>query len=257
MPGERPSQTSEPGPDGPGLGGVVLTLTAIVFGAAVVYAIPELRHAISAAVRGDTGAVRHEIDNLGLAGIPVVIALGLVHTVIFYPAEILDTVTGFAYGFGPGLALVMAVWLLSALVSYAIGNAAARPLLYRLAGRERFERAEAAINDGGVALLLMIRLIPIVPFSIMCMVCGAAQVPLRRYMWTTLVGYLPITLVFVYLGSRLDSLSATDPRLIGSALLLIALLAGTRWLAPRLRRGDASSRRADPEPAKANRGGRI
>lgn len=256
MPGDRSSQTSEPRPEGSGLGGVVFTLAGILIGAAIVFAIPELRHALSAAVRGDTTAVRHEIDSLGVWGVPVVIALGLIHTVIFYPAEILDTVTGFAYGFGPGLALVMGVWMLSALVSYGIGNAAARPLLYRLAGRERFERAEAAINDGGVALLLMIRLIPIVPFSIMCMVCGAARVPLRRYMWTTLVGYLPITIVFVYLGSRLDSLSATDPRLIGSALVLIALLAATRWLGPRLRRGDAGSHQ-DPGPAKANRGGRI
>lgn len=257
MPDEPSPQTSEDRPPGPGLGGVVLTVAAIVFGAAIVYAIPELRHAFSAAVRGDTASVRNEIDGLGLGGVPVVVALGLVHTVIFYPAEILDTVTGFAYGFGPGLALVMAVWMLSALVSYGIGHAAARPLLYRLAGRERFERAEAAINDGGIALLLMIRLIPIIPFSIMCMVCGAAQVPLRRYMWTTLVGYLPITIVFVYLGSRLDSLSATDPRLIGSALVLIALLAATRWLGPRLGRGGGGSRQDDPGPAKANRGGRI
>lgn len=241
MPGERSSQATETRPAGPGLAGVAVTAAAILAGAAIVYAIPELRHAASAAVRGDTTAMRHEIDGLGLRGVPVVIALGLIHTVVFYPAEILDTVTGYAYGFGPGLALVMGVWVLSALVAYAIGDAAARPLLYRLAGRERFERAEAIINDGGVTLLLMIRLIPIVPFSLICMVCGTARVPLGRYVWTTAVGYLPITIVFVYLGSRLDSLSITDPRLIGSALVLIVLLAVTRWLGPKLRHEDADS----------------
>jgi uncharacterized membrane protein YdjX (TVP38/TMEM64 family) len=145
-------------------------------------------------------------------------------------------VTGFVYGFVPGVAIVMTAWMASAMLAYWIGAAAARPLLYRLAGRERFRRAESMIHDGGVTLLLMIRLIPIVPFSLLCMVCGAAGVPLGRYVWTTLVGYLPITIVFVYLGSRLDSLSATDPRLIAAALALIAMLALTRWLGPRLRR---------------------
>ncbi|MFN2612424.1 MAG: TVP38/TMEM64 family protein [Solirubrobacterales bacterium] len=238
MPAEPP-RPSERSSDSDSLAGVWITAVGILVAAAIFTVIPELRHALSSAVSGDTEAVRGEIERLGATGVLVVIALGLIHTVVFYPAEILDTVIGFAYGFGLGLILAMGVWMASALLAYAIGNAAARPLLYRLAGRERFERAEKLIANGGATLLLMIRLVPIVPFSLMCMVCGAARVPLGRYIWTTFVGYLPITTVFIYLGSRLDSLSVTDPRLIGSAVVLIALLAITRWLGPKVRRHDA------------------
>lgn len=238
MPAEysRPSARGSEEREGQSLAGVWVTVAGVLVAAAIFAVIPELRHALSSAISGDTDAVRREIDELGATGVPVVIALGLIHTVVFYPAEILDTVTGFAYGFGPGLALVMTVWMASAVLAYAIGNAAARPLLYRVAGRTRFERAEKLIADGGVTLLLMMRLVPIVPFSLMCMACGAARVPFRRYLWTTLVGYLPITIIFVYFGSRLDTLSATDPRLIGSAVVLIGLLAVTHRLAPWLRR---------------------
>ena len=70
------------------------------------------------------------------------------------------------------------------------------------------------------------RLIPIVPFSIVCYAAGAARVPLWRFVWTTAVGYLPITAISVYFGTRLEGLSLTDPLVIGTAAGLLALLAG-------------------------------
>jgi uncharacterized membrane protein YdjX (TVP38/TMEM64 family) len=42
--------------------------------------------------------------------------------------------------------------------------------------------------------------------------------------WTTAVGYIPITAVFVYLGSQLEELSPTDPLLWAGAAVLIALI---------------------------------
>ena len=62
------------------------------------------------------------------------------------------------------------------------------------------------------------RLIPIFPFSIVCYAAGAARVPLWRFLWTTAVGYLPITALSVYFGTRLESISLTDPLVIGTAV---------------------------------------
>jgi len=68
------------------------------------------------------------------------------------------------------------------------------------------------------------RLIPIVPFSLVSYAAGAARVPLWRFAWTTTVGYLPITALSVYFGTRLEGLSFTDPLVWGSAGALLALL---------------------------------
>ena len=68
------------------------------------------------------------------------------------------------------------------------------------------------------------RLIPIFPFSIVCYAAGAARVPLWRFVWTTTVGYLPITAISVYFGTRLEGLSLTDPLVLGTAAALLALL---------------------------------
>jgi uncharacterized membrane protein YdjX (TVP38/TMEM64 family) len=227
----------------PSLAAVGVTLAGLGLLALLVLAIPELRESFEAAVRGDTAEVRSQIKSLGVAGPLLILGLALIHAVVFYPAEIVDAAAGFVYGFFPALALMMFGWLLSGLICFAIGRSVARPLLDRWFGTERFERIEGAIERGGVTLLLSVRLIPIVPFSLVSYAAGAARVPLWRYSWTTVVGYLPITMLAVYFGTRLEGLGLTDPLVLGSAAALLALLFAGHWI---MRRGGRGVEVADP-----------
>lgn len=210
-----------------------ITLAGIALMAIVVLSVPALRQSFVAAVHGDTAEVREQVNSLGVGGPLLILALTLLHAVVFYPAEIVDAAAGFAFGFGPALALMMVGWVLSGLICFAIGHSVARPLLDHWLGEERFERTEAMIERGGATLLLAIRLIPIVPFSLLSYAAGAARVPVWRFVWTTAVGYLPITAITVYLGSRLEGLSLGDPLVLGSAAALLALLAAGHWVVRR------------------------
>jgi uncharacterized membrane protein YdjX (TVP38/TMEM64 family) len=216
------------------------TLAGIALLAAMVLGIPALRHALEAVLQGDTAEVRHQIDELGAVGPLLIIALTLIHTVVIYPAEIVNAAAGFAYGFFPALALVTVGWMLSALLCYWVGTRVARPLLDRWFGLERFERFERMIERGGITLLLALRLIPIVPFSLVGYAAGAARVPLWRFVWTTAVGYMPITALAVFLGTRLEGMELTDPLVIGSVVALLALLLLGNWI---VRRQAASSKK--------------
>jgi uncharacterized membrane protein YdjX (TVP38/TMEM64 family) len=212
---------------------IAITLAGIALLAAFVLAIPPLRDAAGAAIRGDTAEVRSQVDSLGVAGPLLILGLTLIHAVVFFPAEIVDAAAGFVYGFFPALLLVMSGWLLSGLLCYAIGRRLARPLLARWLGEERFERTEAMIERGGVTLLIAVRLIPIVPFSLAGYAAGAARVPLWRFVWTTAIGFLPVTALAVYFGTRLEGLSLTDPLILGSATALLFLLLLGRWIVRR------------------------
>jgi uncharacterized membrane protein YdjX (TVP38/TMEM64 family) len=236
---------------------IAITLAGIAALALLVAAVEPLRESAVAAVQGDHDEVREQIDRLGAAGPLLILALALLHSVVFYPAEIVDAAAGFAYGFLPALALVMVGWLLNGLVCWAVGRSIARPLLDRWFGAERFQRVEGAIERGGPLLLLAMRLIPILPFSIVSYAAGAARVPLGRFLWTTAVGYLPITALSVYFGTRLEGLSLTDPLVLGSALALLALLGlGHRIARRQSRRPSAPSGDAlDPEAE--DRRGRV
>jgi uncharacterized membrane protein YdjX (TVP38/TMEM64 family) len=184
-----------------------ITLAGVALLAGLVFGIPELHEAALAAVHGETDKVRSEIASLGIAGPLLILALTLIHAVVFYPAEIVDAAAGLAYGFLPALLLVMTGWILSGLACFFVGRSVARPLLDRWFGSERFERIEARIERGGAKALIAARLIPIFPFSIVCYAAGAARVPVWRFTWTTAVGYLPITVIAVYFGTQLDLLS--------------------------------------------------
>jgi uncharacterized membrane protein YdjX (TVP38/TMEM64 family) len=213
-----------------------VTLAGIAILIAVALAIPAFRGAVVDAVHGRTAEVRHDLRDLGAAGVALVFGLAVIHVGVWYPAEILDAAAGYVSGFGPALPLIMAGWMASAILSYWVGRHAARPLLYSLVGEERFLRLERLVNRGGATFLLAARLVPIVPFSLTGYVAGAARVPLGRFAWTPAVGYLPITAYFIYLGSKLEGFSAEDPIvLVGAGAILLGLI-GVRYLLPKTTR---------------------
>jgi uncharacterized membrane protein YdjX (TVP38/TMEM64 family) len=223
-----------------------VTVAGILIGVVVALAVPSLRSAVGDAIHGDTAAVRHDLHGTA-AGPLLVVWLAMVHVIVWYPAEILDAASGYVFGFGVGFPLVLGAWVLSGLASYAVGRHFARPLLYRVAGEERFLRLERLVNRGGPTFLLAARLIPIMPFSLLGYVCGAARVPLVRFTWTTAIGYAPITAYFTYVGSKLEGFSIEDPIVwIGGGALLLALFA-VRFILPRAHHG---SEAPSPKPEK-------
>jgi uncharacterized membrane protein YdjX (TVP38/TMEM64 family) len=196
----------------------------VAVGALLVIVIPDLRHAVSHALHGDLDGLRDQFRGLGAGGVALLLGLIMIHAVLLYPTELVTATAGLVYGFLPGLALALGGWLASALLAYLLGRTVGRPLVRRLFGAQRTMRLEGSVARGGVSLLLLMRLIPLVPFSLTGYVAGAARVPVWRFGWTTAVGYLPLTALVAYLGSQSRSLSVGDPRLwlaVGAILLLL------------------------------------
>ena len=190
---------------------------------ALIVLVPALRHSVGLALHGHIDALRTYIRSLGAGGLALILGLMVAHAVVFYPSEIVTATAGYIYGFAPALGLLIVGWLLTALLSYALGRSIGGPLLRSLLGK-RFSRLEEAVADGGIALLLAGRLIPVVPFAFLGYAAGATRVNLWRFAWTTVVGYLPLTALVAYLGSDARTLSLTNPLIwvaIAAALLLI------------------------------------
>jgi uncharacterized membrane protein YdjX (TVP38/TMEM64 family) len=213
---------------------IAASIAAAIAVVVLVLLVDPLSDALGHAARGDTAALRADLLDLGAAGPLIVIALAVVHAVVIYPTEILNTAAGFVYGFWLAMPLMMLAWMINGIICHQVGRYAARPLLLRMLHRDRFERYERAVARGGVTLLIALRLVPIIPFSLVSYVLGSADVPLRTFIWTTAIGYLPLTALFVILGSRLEDISAEDPVIWGGAIVLIILLLITRKTLPML-----------------------
>jgi uncharacterized membrane protein YdjX (TVP38/TMEM64 family) len=216
---------------------LALSLAGVLGGAGLIAVVPDLRHAVAFALHGDLDGLRHQFRGLGLGGVALLFGLMLAHAVLFYPTEIVTATAGFVYGFAPGLALAMGGWLASALLAYALGQALGRPGIQLVFGARRFDELCRAIERGGISLLLVVRLIPIVPFSFTGYVAGAVRVPRWRFGWTTFLGYLPLTVIVGYLGAQAKTLSLNDPivwLLVGAIVAMFAAsrLVRVEWSAP-------------------------
>jgi uncharacterized membrane protein YdjX (TVP38/TMEM64 family) len=148
--------------------------------------------------------------------------------VIPYPSEILTTTAGYVYGFIPGLIFAICGWTIVAVLTYFIGRFVGRPVLRAILGR-RFTDLEEAMNAGGVRLMLIARLLPIVPLALLGYVAGATRESLWRVAWTSFLGYLPLTTAVAYLGSQAKSFSASNPIVWIIAVALVAIIIGSHF----------------------------
>ena len=144
-----------------------LTVVGIALLAGLVLAVPALRHAAVAAVHGETDEVREQIKSLGAAGPLIIIGLAIVHSVVPYPAEIVNAAAGFAYGFFGG-ARDRRRRLDDLGAASVTGSAPGWRGRCSIAGSAPSASTglERMVERGGVTLLIALRLLPIVPFSL-------------------------------------------------------------------------------------------
>lgn len=202
-------------------------------------AFDPVRDALRLVLSGDLDGLRDAARDMGAGAALVLVGLALVHAVIPYPAELPTAAAGFAFGFSIGFPLMLAAWVASGVLAYGVARVAGRPVLLRVLGERRIVRTEAFLERAGAGGLLAVRLVPVIPFSLVCFVCGATRVPLGRFAWTTALGTMPLTALIVLLGARLQTPSATDPLLWAGAAGLLALLALVRPVGRRLRAAPA------------------
>ena len=146
-----------------------------------------------------------------MTGALIVVALILLHAVVFFPAEIVNATAGLAFGFWVAFPIVLVSWVVSGLIAYWLGSVAGRPLAVRLAGEKRVAHGEQLIDRSGAPALLALAAGPVRPVQ-------PRRLPGRRRPRAAVAlhvdvvrGVMPITAAATYLGHALDDLSASDP----------------------------------------------
>jgi uncharacterized membrane protein YdjX (TVP38/TMEM64 family) len=79
------------------------------------------------------------------------------------------------------------------------------------------------IAQNGASYFLTLRFIPLFPFFLINLLAGLTKVPLRTFLWTTLIGILPATAVFAFAGRQIGTINS--PSEILSKKMLMAFLA--------------------------------
>lgn len=159
--------------------------------------------------------------------------------IFLFPVPILAVVAGAAFGlFAGSLYTIIGAMINSVLMFYI-----ARFLGFR-AVSDFTQNSKSKIlktlgePGGKFSLILILRLMPLVPYNALNYACGVMNVSLREYVVATFVGIVPATFIMVNLGEK--ALDMRSNGFIIACVLMAALVVLSSWGAKKIRakRGD-------------------
>jgi uncharacterized membrane protein YdjX (TVP38/TMEM64 family) len=178
----------------------------------------------------------------GALGFAVFLGVDVVAALLAAPTWLMSGAAGYVWGFWVGLVVALPAVTLMSCLCFLVSR--------RLFRRELTpERAEASRTDSrarrwlraihraaateGLRVTFLLRLTFVIPQNLLGYLLGSTPVTLRDYAAGSLAGYVPMTIVHVYIGSVVVDLAAfvagegrMSPGLGASALAVAVLLAG-------------------------------
>lgn len=184
------------------------------------------------------------LQEIGPIGLVILAVLYVFACVLLVPGSILTLGAGFlaaaAWPENFLLALLLATITVSvgsvtgATLAFILGRTFARSWIEsRIAGNAKFRALDEAIAQQGLKMVFLVRLSPALPFNIVNYALGLTRVRLRDYVLASWIGMLPGTVMYVYFGMGVQSVTAlagTAPeggtgKLIFQAVGLVATIA--------------------------------
>jgi uncharacterized membrane protein YdjX (TVP38/TMEM64 family) len=119
----------------------------------------------------------------------------------------LTVVYGWLFGFWPALLVVSFASTAGGTVGLLISRYLLREFVeQRFPGR--WQAIDRGVDREGVSYLLMLRLMPVVPFFVVNLLMGLTRMRVRTFWWASQLGMLPATCIYVYAGATVPSLQA-------------------------------------------------
>ncbi len=196
----------------------------------------------------------HYVEGLGTWGwllYALVYGLALLFAL---PAMPLSIGAGVIFPFWLALGVSLGGLALGATLGFFASRYLARDSVSeKLKDSPKFKAIDTAIGNEGWKIVVLLRMCPL-PFGLSNFIYGITSIPFRHYLFATLVGVLPSSVFFVYLGragkAGLDSASGKNPALLlPLALGLVAGVGCLIFVGKIARQAVAKATRDTPLPA--------
>jgi len=148
------------------------------------------------------------VRGMGAWGPLLVGAVYVLATLLLVPGSLLTIGAGFVLGVVVGTITVSIASTLGAAAAFLLGRTLARPWVReRIASSPKFRALDEAVPRHGFKVVFLIRLSPLFPFELLNYGIGLTNISFRDYVLASWIGMLPGTVMYVYLGSTLESLA--------------------------------------------------
>jgi len=207
----------------------LLAVIKILLVAAIVGAITYLLVAHQEWFR-DPRRIRTEILGWGAWGPVGFMLLYAFGPSLLVPGAVMTVAAGLAFGTIKGALFAVAGADVGALVAFGAGRFLGKDFVSRLVG-ERFKGTLERIARNGFQIIFYLRIFPVIPYNALNLLAGASPIRFRDYFWASVIGMIPGTVLFAFLGNELWH--PTSPRFMLAVGLIVLCFAGgefyRRW----------------------------
>ncbi|HSP21357.1 MAG TPA: TVP38/TMEM64 family protein [Planococcus sp. (in: firmicutes)] len=168
----------------------------------------------------DANGLRKWILSFGLWAPIMYIVFYTVRPLIFFPASVLSIAGGLAFGAWMGTLYTIIGATLGAMLSFYVAKTLGNRLVRKQwTGNARKIQSQMKLN--GFLYVLLFRLIPVINFDLISYVAAFAKVRFASFALATMIGIIPGTFAYNFLGS---SFASGNPKIIVLAVLVFAVL---------------------------------
>jgi uncharacterized membrane protein YdjX (TVP38/TMEM64 family) len=152
-------------------------------------------------------ALTEAVSRLGAWGPVLYVVVYVIGAVLLIPGSVLTLAAGVLFGLVKGTALVFLAATLGATAAFLVARYVARGYVERRIGTGRLAAVDRALARKGLRLVLLLRLTPVVPYSLLNYSLGLTGVSLRDFVLGS-AGMLPGTILYVYYGKVAGEVAA-------------------------------------------------
>lgn len=124
-------------------------------------------------------------------------------------AALMTMAAGWLFGFWSAFVVISFASTLGATCAFLISRSLLRDAMLARYGHQQ-QKLLLSVERNGAAVVLLLRLVPTVPFFLVNILLALSPIRLRTFWWASQLGMLPGTAVFVAAGASLPSLKTLE-----------------------------------------------
>ena len=145
------------------------------------------------------------------------------------PLTLLIAITAALYSPWVAVPLSLTGALASGAATFAVGRGLRRGLVRHIAG-PRLAALSARLRKRGLLAVLLVRLLPVAPYTIVNVVAGASRIRWRDFLLGTALGLLPgLVLTSAFVDRAIAAVVAPSARTLATLVLVLAAIVAVAW----------------------------
>ncbi|HUO05262.1 MAG TPA: TVP38/TMEM64 family protein [Candidatus Binataceae bacterium] len=173
---------------------IAVVLILVGGSAWLLYSYPELFR--------DPKLMKKEVLGWGAWGPVIYIALFAFGPSLLVPGAVMTIAGGLAFGTLWGSVYSVIGANIGAFIAFWAGRYLGKDFVDWVVG-ERLQPMLQKIGKHGFQIVLYLRMVPVIPYNAFNLLAGASPITFNDYFWGTIIGMIPGTILFAFLGDAL------------------------------------------------------